>query len=307
MSGLMITGASGFLGKALVRAARSRGHTVTAAVRGPAPSDWAGDEGIRVVRADLGMADAPDVLGPSLQGITAIIHAAASFAGDAASHDRDTIGATRNLLKALTSVGARPRFVLVSSLSVYDVAGMTNGATLTEDAPLVEQAEQRDTYAAAKVAQERLLAGYDGPRQIVRPGAIFGPDRLWSAQLGFAKAGRVFCPGPADVMPAIEVMRAADALVRAVEGSDSHTVNLIEPGCPTRKQWLDAIGMPCIPVPTSLVQWVGRMTGRGPAWRARFRPLTYDTTRASDLLGGPSDLSVAEQIARAKQAEQEPS
>lgn len=294
MSRVLITGASGFLGQALVAAAEQAGAQAVALSR-------RGDGAI-----DLGDSAAVHSLTKRLEGVDCVIHAAASFTGDAAAHARDTIGATDHVVSAMEQAGAQARLVLVSSLSVYDVATMADGATLTESAPLVTDAAQRDSYAAAKAAQERALQHYTGPKQIFRPGAIYGPHRLWSAQLGFAKAGRVITPGGDAHVPAIEVTRAARAIVKAaLTGQGGDIINLIDPDPPTQGDWLAALGLPMVRVPRGLVLRAGALLGRGPAWQARFRPLRYDTTGAEALLEPETTHSFAAAVASAKRAEQE--
>lgn len=175
MSRLLITGATGFLGGALVDAACAAGHEVVALSRGKPSSDWEKDNRITHLQVDLGNDDAGEKLQPELANISAVIHAAASFSGDETTHARDTVGATENLIAVLNKSNLLPRLVLVSSLSVYDVAVMKNDAILTDKAPLVTRADQRDAYAVAKVSQERVVQNYEGSKQIIRPGAIFGP------------------------------------------------------------------------------------------------------------------------------------
>lgn len=306
MSRLLITGATGFLGRALVTAARAAGNEVVALSRQVGPADWAQDVGVTPVHQDLGEQDSVDALHAPLLGVSAVIHAAASFAGDAHAHARNTVGATENIVRACQAMDAPPLLVLVSSLSVYDVASMKAGTTLDEAMPLVEQPQQRDAYAAAKSAQEKAVRRYSGAKKIIRPGAIFGPHRLWSDQLGFTRGGRVLCPGTHVLIPAIEVTRAAGALVHAAaNGIGADVVNLIEPDPPTRGAWLSALGSSVVRVPRGVIPLIGSLTGRGAAFSARFRPLLYDTSRAAALLDPISRRPFAEQIAAARQAERE--
>ncbi|MEL6312438.1 MAG: NAD-dependent epimerase/dehydratase family protein [Pseudomonadota bacterium] len=300
MSRIMVTGASGFLGKAVVKAAQAAGADVVALSRRAAPAE----AGVTPVALDLGDHGAPEALEAVLEGVDTVIHAAARLIGTAEEHTRDTVGGTAHLTRALEAGGSQVKLVLVSSIAVYDVAAMENGTTLDEDMRLVETAEQRDHYAAAKAEQERHFRLYQGPKQLIRPGAIYGPNNLWSAQLGFAKGSMIFCPGGGALMPAISVERSAAALVRAAlaEGS-GETVNLIDPDPPTQIEWLAALGLRKIAVPLGLVYLVGALTGRGPAWQARFRPLRYDTSRAEALLEGVPHPGFAEAVKAAKAEE----
>lgn len=283
MSRIMVTGASGFLGQAVVQAAREAGSEVVALSR----RAGAAEEEVTPVAIDLGDVGAPEALKTALDGVDAVIHTAARMIGTAEEHARDTVGGTAHLTQAMEAGGSKIKLVLVSSIAVYDVAALQDDTLLYEDMRLVQAAEQRDQYAAAKAEQERPFRLYQGPKQLIRPGAIYGPNSLWSAQLGFAKGGLVFCPGGKALVPAISVERAAAGLVRAAltEGK-KEPINLIDPDPPTQAEWLAALGMRKISVPRGLVVLVGALTGRGPAWQARFRPLRYDTSRAEALLEG---------------------
>lgn len=318
---IVITGAAGFLGRACVAAARQAGHPVRAVLRRDQnlPAEW--DAQVTVHVADLGAA--PD-LTDILSGAGAVIHAAAG-AGD--THDRDTQEATAHLLKALT--GQNIRLVLVSSLSVYGYAAMPDHATLDETTPTEPDLDRRDAYARAKHAQEMqaiAVAQHQGlDLWIIRPGAIYGPGRLWSARLGYAKAGRVLVPGGDVPVPAIHVDSCAAGLVAAASAprtqhSDMPTlegegsvliVNLVDPKPPTQRDWLNAIGKTrCVPLPWKLLLktargfdlmadlWPGfarRLpTGlREATLAARFKPLRYARARAEDVLDHRADTPFA--------------
>ena len=307
MTRVLITGASGFLGRALVARARAEGMDVVALTRGRPSLDWGEDPQITFMRIDLGEASSVEALRPVLGNVEAVIHAAASFSGDAAAQMRDTQQATDLLLQALVACGpTAPRLVLVSSLSVYDVAAMQDDAVLSEASPLVHEAAQRDGYAAAKARQERqVLAANLAEHVIVRPGAIYGPGRLWSAQLGFAKAGRAICPGGEAYQPAISVDHAAAGLLRAARKGVKldGPVNLIDPDPPRQIDWLVALNQRVIRVPRRLVLMAGRSLGRGASWQARFRPLHYDMTRAQSLMDHLPYQTFSAGIAAARQAE----
>lgn len=167
---LLVTGADGFVGRWLVRAARAAGHQVVAAIvpDGVAPTEWlTPDEsaGCEVVRADLrlvaGIADlvatAPD----------AVVHLAAVASGDAARRDPAAAwainaGATAALTDALAH-GSRPTFLLVSTGEVY---GRDHVGPIPETAPLAPCS----LYAASKVGAE--IAALEVHRRAALPVVI---------------------------------------------------------------------------------------------------------------------------------------
>ena len=324
MTPLVVTGAAGFLGQAIVAAARRAGHPVRAVVRraDQALPDW--DDGVTCHVADLAKGG---TIVPILEGAGAVIHAAAGQ-----NHDRDTAQATEHLLAAVSG----QRLVLVSSFSVYGFAAMPEGAQLDETTPTDPDIARRDGYAQAKVAQERAalrLAQHEGlDLWILRPGAIYGPGRTWTARLGYPAAGRVLCPGGSARVPAIHVDHCAAAIVAAAMadhgtwpsdapilsgGGHVRIVNLVDPDPPTQADWLTAIGrgavlrLPLGPLMKlarladlagEVVPALGRRqpTGlREPVLAARFKPLRYSHARATDLLGHRPDRSFVEAMASA--------
>ena len=317
MTRLVITGAGGFLGKALVAAAQDASADV-----------------VPLGRADADLADGTG-LAEILAGADAVIHAAAGSGGDD-SHARDTLQATEHLLKAMPD-GAR--LVLVSSFSVYAFDGMPDWALLDEMSPTDPDGGARDAYARAKIAQEKLAihaaqtAGLD--LWIARPGAIFGAGRTTTARLGWQKAGRWICPGGDAPVPAIHVDDCARALVRAALVADGgwpedmpiltgaghvRIVNLVSPEPPRQSDWLAAIGaekqikLPrkhlmraatALELLGDVVPSFGRRVPNGLSAQtlaARFKPLHYASHRAQDRLGYAPAQSFAEAMAASREA-----
>ena len=132
---ILVTGAAGFLGRHAVAAARARGHRVRALVRGESvPEGWRKDTMISVVLTDLAVAS--PALDAALDGVDAVIHAAASLGGDKAVQNRDTLLATETLLAAMVRTRPAPRLVLVSSISVYSAMFIAEGSRVDENTPL---------------------------------------------------------------------------------------------------------------------------------------------------------------------------
>lgn len=169
-----LTGATGFLGRALLPLARQRAAALRVLVRSEAAARDLSAYGAHVHRGDL--AD-PDSLCGFVQPGDVVIHAAArvDLIGAWADFARDTVATTQHLLAA--ALPARPtRFVYVSSASVYagpDAAGMC--ADRTAARPI-----KSNFYGRAKLAAERLVQGActraGCPWTIVRLAFLYGPD-----------------------------------------------------------------------------------------------------------------------------------
>ena len=184
---LLITGASGFVGRHVVGEALERGHRVWAIVR--PGSDlrnvaWAEHAGVTVAPLDLRQ---PAGLEELIAEVDAVVHLAAVMRGDIEAQRTGTVATTENLLKAMAETVGR-RLVLVSSLSVYDYRRIAAFTELDEGSPIEEHPEEREAYCWAKLLQEDLVRRYgrehDLAITILRLGVVIGPDRTWTDQLG---------------------------------------------------------------------------------------------------------------------------
>jgi nucleoside-diphosphate-sugar epimerase len=286
---LAVTGASGYLGRAVVAEARNRGHSVRALVRDArrAPGGWGQDAGIEPIEGPL------ERLSPSaLAGVDAVLHLAAALSGDDAAHERNTLAPMRALLQAMAGCAPVPRLVLAGSLSV--LGGMREGDTVTETTPLEAAPEQRDAYARAKLAQEVLARAHaeatGADVAILRIGAIWGPGRLWNGHLGVALGPLLIRTGSGGQVPLAHVTHAARALVQGAERpwQGLQIVHVLDADLPDRARYIAALrrgGWPrwVLPVGWPLMRAlsvVGGIPGvpgllRAPVQRARIMPLRY--------------------------------
>ncbi|MBW7920982.1 MAG: NAD-dependent epimerase/dehydratase family protein [Rubellimicrobium sp.] len=274
---LLVTGADGFLGRAVVRAAMARGHVVRRLTRRPG-----GD-----VVADL----ADGVPAGALDGVDRVIHCAGRLTGDAAALMRDNVTATRNLAQA-----ASVPMVLAGSVAVCD--GMA--AHVDEETPPDPRPDLRDAYTRAKIAQE-VAADAGQPLRILRLGALWGPGRLWNAHLG-VRAGPLFLRIGRGEIPLAHVDNAALALVIAAEGDWQgrelvHVVDDIRPDARRYLAALPAAPRLILPVPFALVDTLARLAApfgprlpgllRRPTLHARMGPRTYANARLHALGWAP--------------------
>ena len=182
---IVVTGASGFVGGAVCRAAVAAGHEVRALGR-RASLDPAHVAGAPYVAHDLG--DGP----PDLSAADVVVHAAgpATDTLPAQAHWDGHVGGTRAVLAGLPP---RSRLVHLSTASVYDPRRATVRAR--EDAGPVPA--HPDGYGAAKSAAERLVRATRPDAVILRPHAVYGPGEttLLPRLLAAVRAGRLVVPG----------------------------------------------------------------------------------------------------------------
>ncbi len=269
---LLITGASGFLGQAVVMEALRRGHEVIAVRRSPAavsstlaPLPPTAQDPLlrspllRWIAADLRSPQALQALQPDLAQADGVIHLAAAKSGSLEQQWLDTVGGTERLLEAIAQL-SQPLagLVAISSFSVYDWLALPTGAWLDETSPLESQPQYRDVYAQVKLAQEARVQAFAAAHPatavtILRPGIIFdqaGQDgaQNWNAHLG-AKLGPLYLRiGREATLPLIEVGRCAEAVVRAAEQAllssvlnlkvpNLKVLNLVDDELPTQAEY----------------------------------------------------------------------
>ena len=161
MKKILVTGANGFVGQHLVKELSENGLTVIG-LGGPvgttAKSPYVA--GYSVV--DLN--DASAVSKIDFSGVDGVIHLA-GLAAVGPSFDRPldyittNIGIQINLFEAALAQGATPRFLVISSGSLYDAKAPL---PLTEESPVVPGSP----YAVSKIGQEQMgfhygLRGFD--------------------------------------------------------------------------------------------------------------------------------------------------
>ena len=176
MTSMMVTGANGFVGRALCAELLNRGHSVRALVRPGASLDVAGCEITRVsgIAPDTDWADV-------LQGITTVVHLAARVhvmrddATDPLAEFRSiNVAATEHLARAAAAIGVK-RLVYVSSIKVNGEATQGNRGFSESDV-----AYPQDPYGISKWEAEQALhrvAAETGLEiVIVRPPLVYGPN-----------------------------------------------------------------------------------------------------------------------------------
>ncbi|GIF12136.1 hypothetical protein Ate01nite_21680 [Actinoplanes teichomyceticus] len=193
---IAVTGASGFCGSAVARAAAAAGATVICLGRRPGPlgehRHW---DATRAV--------------PDLTGADLVLHLAAAV-GDpppgraaAARFHAVNVGGTARLLQA---VDGRP-LVWVSSASVY----APSRTPIREDQPL----GGLTAYGRTKAAGERLALAAGAV--VLRPRAVYGPGdpHLLPRLRRAVRGGRALLPGPDIRLSLTAVENLADACLAA--------------------------------------------------------------------------------------------
>ncbi len=183
---VFISGASGFLGRALALRLGAAGHTV-------AGVDLVADRSARVVAGDIGDAGSWQ---RAAKGADLVIHTAAVVSNAVPFEEtwRINVLGTRRVLDAAVAAGAR-RFVNISSVRAFSDLGFPDD--VTEDHPVRTDGSP---YVDTKVAGEQVVLQAHAAEEIIstiiRPGDVYGPrSRPWTLiPLELIKARRFVLP-----------------------------------------------------------------------------------------------------------------
>jgi dihydroflavonol-4-reductase len=214
---VLVTGANGFIGSAVVRALLQGGYRVRCLVR--ATSRTGRIDGLPVERVVGDVCDA-DSVRAGMEGCGAVVHLAGISRWTeihSPQMERVVVGGTTNVLEAAKATGG-PRTVFVSSAVAVNGSRRPIVHTETSSSSL----DGRYVYARAKGEAEARCrrAVADGlPVIIVNPGEVYGPDDtelVTAANLvDFAKSRVVLvCHGGTSVA---HVRDVAAAIVAALE------------------------------------------------------------------------------------------
>jgi nucleoside-diphosphate-sugar epimerase/predicted dehydrogenase len=308
---LIVTGASGFLGREFCAAASNAGHSVVALVR--PTSDATGLIAARTIGRDLFELSIDDVP----EEIDAVVHFATGTVGNAAEMTQVAVEGTRRMVELARAAGI-PRFVHISSMSVHPGSPRAGG--------IEPRPDLRGGYALSKVKAEQALTGdqRDESTEIIifRPGLVFGREmsdalagtavRLpFGLALGFGrKAQGVPWLDIEDLNSALlgvlaSPIRPADApyeLLSEPTPTKQQIVQLVEQytGYPRHTLWLPA----AVPVAAAAVIDAIR---RNRSWRTvyairrawRFDPINLDSSPAWRRAGASPTATVGESVRRA--------
>jgi nucleoside-diphosphate-sugar epimerase len=168
-SSVLVTGASGFVGRPLVGALVRAGYTVRAATRKQAASFPSGVE--RVLVPDFSRPVDWDAV---VRGAGIVVHAAGLAHADSseipeARFDRVNRVATHELCEAAARAGVK-RFIFVSSVRAQ--IGPSAAHALHE----TDEPRPTDAYGRSKLAAEAAVRACGVPFTILRPVVIYGPN-----------------------------------------------------------------------------------------------------------------------------------
>jgi nucleoside-diphosphate-sugar epimerase len=186
---VLVTGATGFIGRHLCRRLHERGDRVVALVRSKRKAAVLAD-GVEVLEGDLSMFANPDL---ALDPFDVVIHLAGVIAADRpGDYEAINYGAVKDLVACVSRQTWKPvRLLFASSLAA--------GGPTARSTPLTELDPPRpiDPYGDAKARAEALVQDAPFPTTAFRPSIVLGPGddasltlfRAARSGVGFRVAG----------------------------------------------------------------------------------------------------------------------
>jgi dihydroflavonol-4-reductase len=174
---VLVTGASGFVGSAVARAAAQQGYKVRVLVRPSSPRQNLVGLDAQVFEGD--MLDQPSIE-RALAGARYLFHVAADYrlwARDPAEIVRNNLDGTRAVMRAALAQGVE-RVVYTSSVATLRVNSATTVASAADETMPLTASEAIGAYKRSKVLAERLveemIAQSSLPAVIVNPSTPIG-------------------------------------------------------------------------------------------------------------------------------------
>lgn len=309
---ILVTGATGFVGRALLPRLVTEGWRVRAALRAPSEALPTGIEAVQV--GDTG----PDTdWRAALTDVDAVVHLAArAHVLDEASADAFALYravnslATLKLAEAAAERGVR-RFVFLSSVRVH--GARTTGAPFTESSPLAAEDPYGRSKAEAELGLAQVARGTQLEPVVLRPPLVYGAE----ARGNFARLVKLVARGIPLPLGAVRNRRSlvyvgnlVDAIVQLLEhpaaaqqtflvsdGEDVSTPELV-------RRIARAMGRPArlLPVPPALLRLGGVLAGRRSDVARLLDDLVVDSSRIRATLSWTPpytlDQGLAETAAR---------
>lgn len=317
---LLVTGAGGFVGRYVVNEALRRGHFVQAMIR-PASQltdiNWINHENVQLVRKDL---RSKNELINTNNVPDAVIHLAV---GDF----MDTIVATENLL-SIMKITKVNRMILVSSFAVYNYIKIAALSRIDESSPIIMKPDNHDEYSLTKRTQEKLIQQaaeeWGLKYTILRPGAIFGKEHLWTARLGLDASDRLWIRlGCWAKVPLSYIENCAEAIIMCAEKNEAigQIFNIIDDHLPSQRLYIHQLQNRLNPRPNVVpIAWSAVRLFARIAWltnnflfkgeaklpqiltpmhvHARFKPFRYSNNKLKNIIGWMPRYSLQQALDR---------
>lgn len=301
---VLVTGASGFVGRALCARLRAEGLPLRALSR----------QTSREASPGSGLIQSPALAADSdwralLAGCASVVHCAARVhvmadtATDAlATYRAVNTAGTLALARQAAAAGVK-RFILLSTIKVHGEA-TAPGSAFSASSPLAPQDPYAQSKAEAELGLRELAADSAMEIVILRPPLVYGPgvkanfarllravERGWPLPLGCLTENRRSLLAVDNLVDLIHVCldhpAAAGQAFVACDGEDLSTAALLQ-----RLAQAGGHRLRLLPVPVALLRALARLSGRSASFARLSDNLQIDMRATCALLGWQPPLDV---------------
>ncbi len=306
---ILITGANGFIGRALCTALADTAHKVVACARNKLDLEVA-----RYEYAFVPVVNGNAEWQSSLADVDVVIHLAARvhvmcepLANPLDAYRETNVEGTMNLARQAAKAGVK-RFIFISSIKVNGEQTPAGRPFTTFDVP-----DPQDPYGISKYEAEQglleLAEETDMEVVIIRPPLVYGPGVKgnFSSMMQWVRAGWPLPLGAIDnrrslvsldnmislIMTCIDHPAAENQIFLASDGEDLSTSDLL-------RRLADAAGVPSrlIPVPVGVLSTGLSLIGKEAIAQRLLGSLQVDIAKTQKLLGWIPPITVDEGLRR---------
>jgi nucleoside-diphosphate-sugar epimerase len=307
---ILLTGASGFVGRSLAATLIENGDLVRVAVRSPI-------EMANVEVAPVSAIDGQTSWGRHLKGIDTVIHCAGRahvmndlFANPLPEYRRVNVGGTINLARQAAAAGVR-RFIFLSTVKVNGEQTLQGQFFSETDAPMPQ-----NPYAISKYEAEQALLDLATQSKmevvIIRPTLVYGAGvkANFFTMLRMVRLGMPLPFGSIEnkrsftyvenlnslIIRCIDHPNAANQIFLSSDGHDLSTTELLR-YCGAAM----GVSVYLVPIPASWCMLSATLLGQGDAIERLCGSLQVDITKARTLLEWDPPITVQAGLQRTVQ------
>lgn len=240
---VLLTGATGYLGSAVVQKLVKEGYYVRALVRELSYTEILENLGVELIYGDIRN---PKALIEASNSMDIVVHVAAALQGSPQFMLDCAIKGTQNVSEAAKACDLK-RVIYMSSMSVYDCLGLHEGELFSEGSALEEFPHLRGTYSLAKRRAEDIALSHLCDTRpgwtILRPSVIVGKVGDILSPLGKKFGNLLICSGSSEkVLRLIHVDDVAAAIENLIrnDATQGQIFNLSDNGV-TQRQYINEV------------------------------------------------------------------